>query len=726
MLSYHLLCFASFALSFSESIVLLIALVLVAIGISIWVYRHTVPEVSRSRRLTLTALRASGLAIILFLLFEPILNLERTEQLTPKAAVLIDNSRSMTIEDGGTPRANAVRDAVHSGALKSVSARGETVPYLFDRNAYPLAALESDSLTFDGSETDISAALLRAQEDLAEKNLRSVVLVTDGNFTSGKNPLYSAEALGVPVHVVAVGDSAEKKDLLVSRVLANSITYVENVLPVDATVRSAGFDGGTAEVVFREGTTVLDRKSIPLQSGVNEYPVSFSYTATSDGMKKLSVEVTPQPGELTRKNNRQDVFVRVLKVKMKIVLIAGAPSPDVALVKQVFRKDKNVAVTEFIQKFGNTWYGNEPTAKAFQDAECIFLVGYPLKQSGSGVLSLVKTAVEKQDVPLFILPSRETDLGRLKSALDAYLPFDIVQTRMDETQAFIDLTPEAKQSAIVTSGIPEEAWRRLPPLFRTESSFKPRVGAQTLGTMKINNIPLDEPLLLSRRINRSKVIAFTGYGLWRWQLAFDVMEGKLPSALIGNSVRWLTTRDDAKRVRIRPVKQFFDTNEKIEFTGQVYNENYEPLEGALVRAVIKGPQGEQELILSPQGAGRYAGALDPAGEGDYSYKGTAAMNGNEIGSDNGRFHVGELNVEFQQTRMNNILLRQIAAKSGGVYMTISDIGRLEDAIAAQETFTPRTQVLRSDIQLWNLVWLLALAVLLFAIEWYLRKQSGMI
>ena len=76
--------------------------------------------------------------------------------------------------------------------------------------------------------------------------------------------------------------------------------------------------------------------------------------------------------------------------------------------------------------------------------------------------------------------------------------------------------------------------------------------------------------------------------------------------------------------------------------------------------------------------------------------------------------------------MNNVLLRQIAHRTGGAYFHVTSADGLGDAIGALKDFAPKDTVLKSDIQLWNLLWLLAAAVLLFAVEWYIRKQSGMI
>ena len=45
--------------------------ILAAAGFAIWVYRHTVPEVTRGKRIRLILLRSLALAILLFLIFEP-------------------------------------------------------------------------------------------------------------------------------------------------------------------------------------------------------------------------------------------------------------------------------------------------------------------------------------------------------------------------------------------------------------------------------------------------------------------------------------------------------------------------------------------------------------------------------------------------------------------------------------------------------------------------------
>lgn len=717
---------AAFSLSFAASVALLVALVLVAVALAIWVYRHTVPEISRSRRIVLVTLRSLALAVLLFLLFEPVLNLESTESIDPHVAVLVDDSRSLTIEDAGVPRSDAVRALVDDARFADLAGSGTSAPFLFGDKLYPLQQLRGDSLRFTSGLTDIGAALEQSAEALREKNLRAVVLVSDGIVTSGRSPLYAAEALGVPIYVIGVGDSTEKRDLLVGRVLANEIAYVESAMPVDATLRAAGLAGGTASVVLKDGATVVDRQTVALGEGASEYQVRFSYTPKAEGVRKLTVEAAPLAGELTVKNNRQTVFVTVRKSRMNVLVVAGAPSADVSMFEQVFRADRNVALDLHVQKPAGAWYGEAPSREKVMKADCIVLVGYPGPQSGTAVLQHVRAAVEQRGTPLMIVFSRELDQGALRSVLDPWLPYEAVQTRSDETQVFFEPGDAARQHPVSSTGIPQDAWSKLPPLFRTESSYKVRAGAQTLGAMKLNGIVFNEPLLLVRTLGRSKVTVFTGYGLWRWQLATDVAGGRLPELLLSNSVRWLTTRDDDKRVRVRPLRVLYDSGEPVEFAGQVYNESYEPVDDAVVTVTVHGEGEQRELVLGQLGAGRYTGAVEGLPEGDYTYTGVAMRDGKELGRDAGRFTVGEMNIEFLETRMNNQLLRQIAARSGGAVFTPDQLGSLRDAITQAPGFASAERTIKSDIPLWNLIWLLGAAILLFALEWMLRKQAGML
>ena len=89
-------------------------------------YRYTLPPVSSVLRFSLIALRSIALFLLLLLLGEPLLSLvyHRTEK--PVLALLIDQSKSMTIRDKGGDRREIALQLAESRSLHdALSHRGQ-------------------------------------------------------------------------------------------------------------------------------------------------------------------------------------------------------------------------------------------------------------------------------------------------------------------------------------------------------------------------------------------------------------------------------------------------------------------------------------------------------------------------------------------------------------------------------------------------------------------------
>jgi hypothetical protein len=143
--------------------------------------------------------------------------------------------------------------------------------------------------------------------------------------------------------------------------------------------------------------------------------------------------------------------------------------------------------------------------------------------------------------------------------------------------------------------------------------------------------------------------------------------------------------------------------------------------------LIAQQQGKEfETILRPIGNGRYEGTWEGLGEGDYTYRAVANTDGQPLGEDKGRFSIGELALEFQDTRMNVQLLRQLAERTGGEFFLPAQLSELSNKLKGQQTFVSREVKSSRELELWNWKYMLALVVLLLAVEWFVRKRSGML
>ncbi|HTP80383.1 MAG TPA: hypothetical protein VMM57_08265, partial [Bacteroidota bacterium] len=124
--------------------VLVLAFV-VAAALSWLSYRVTLPPVPVHRRRTLMGLRTASLLIVFILLGEPIISLVTHSNEKPLIAVLIDNSRSLTIRDGGVPRSATLIRTLESAEVRSLSETGEVQYNLFSADARRIAGYSRDS-----------------------------------------------------------------------------------------------------------------------------------------------------------------------------------------------------------------------------------------------------------------------------------------------------------------------------------------------------------------------------------------------------------------------------------------------------------------------------------------------------------------------------------------------------------------------------------------------------
>jgi hypothetical protein len=716
-----------FHLAFTLRTVFLVAAIPASILLAVWFYRFTVPPISRSLKTILVSLRALGLLFLLMLLGEPLLSLFTHSIEEPIVAVLIDNSKSMSIRDSRGDRKQILTKTLLSSSVSNLHTIGVPKYALFDVASKTLSSFSPDSVTTNGDGTDIGIALKRLKEASATQNIQAAVLVTDGESTVGTSPMYEADELGLPVSTVGIGDSSEQKDVQIRRVLANDIAYLGNRVPVNATIRSTGFNGERVEVTVGQGGTILDRKMLTLEEGTRDYSVPLSVVPAKEGVQKYTVTVSNLAAELTEKNNATSFFTKVLKSKMKVVLVAGGPSQDVAFVRRALEGDKNVDLESFIEKIDGDFYENPLTARLIGDADCLVLIDYPNDATSAASLALIQEAINGSK-PLLFLLSRTEDFAKLR-ALEAALPFTTGETSTNEYQVFVTIPDAQSANPILRlSTGTVEAWSRLAPVFRIQTLFQAKPESEVLATVRLQTATTTDPLLISRNVNRKKSFAVLAYGLWRWKMYGDPGTGteNLLDEFLSNTVRWLTTREDDRRFKTQPVKSIFSGQDAIEFAGQLYDESYKPVDDATIQVTITQAKQTNDIILNSLGNGQYDGSLDRLGEGDYSFTARAQQDGKIVGEDKGTFSVGGLNVEFLDTRMNKLLLQQIASRTGGRYYDTDALESLPNDIAALPNFKPRELTRTNEIELWNLKWTLSLIILVFALEWFLRKRSGMI
>ena len=708
-------------LTLGYSPLLLVLCLAAAAGLTWWTYGRSVPRVTTGRRLLLSALRGTALFIVLVLLFEPVLRRTDATEEPPVLAVLVDASQSLGREDGTGDGAVSARDALQR--LPDVD--GETRVYAFDEATAPLAP--DDSLAFDGVRTDIAGALQRVEADLDGQNLGGVLLISDGRYNTGRNPIYLAERYDVPIYTAVVGDTTRQRDVLVARVATNEIAYAGVELPVQVAVRADGFVGERATVALYERDRRLASQTVTLPEGSVEATVDLAFTPEAEGLHRYTVAVTRFDGEVTYGNNTESVAVRVLSNKRRVLLLAAAPGPDLAAIRQILDTDPNLEVVPFTQRGPGSFYeGSLPASLDGFDA--VVLAGFPGRAADRAAVQRVVQAAEA-GLPLLFLLTRQTDLPSLRAAFGDVLPVRPEVVRTTFTEAALVPTPAGSlHPVLAVPTAPPSTLDRLPPVATSDSRWVPSPDARVLATTRVRGIDFEDPLLLVRQRGRSRSAALLATGTWRWlNLPADLasVEDFYPG-LVDNLLRWLTTREDDRPVRVRPVQTLFGASEAVQFTGQVYDESLTPIPDASVQVRVTAPDGSvSPFTMRPVGGGRYLLDAGTLLEGDYTFVAEAEREGATLGQDRGAFAVGALALEFRDTQADASLMRQIARRSGGTVIDAADIPALRTQLEAGG-FGPRIVEQEQETELWHIAWLLGVVVALLATEWVLRKRAGMV
>ena len=717
-------------LSISYRIVFVIFVSLCSVAAAMFAYRITVPPISSAKRYVLIFLRSLGLFLIFFLIGEPLLSLITHSVDQPVATVLVDNSQSMAIHDRTGKRDEQLKSILSSNIWRDIGKDGRLAYSLFDAKIKNIAAINNDSLTLKGEATDIAATLKLLKQTSASSNLQAVVLVTDGNSTVGMNPLYEAEELGVPIFTIGVGDTSEQKDILIRKVLTNDITYAGTKVPVNVSVHSTGFGGERVQVSLHDGAVTLDEKSLMLEHGTQDYLVPLSFVTDKEGTRKFTAEISQLPGELALQNNRISFFTKVLKSKMRVAFIAGAPGEDAAFIRSALTNDKNIEVKSFIEKNDGQFYENDLTTQALNEVDCLALVGFPTAHSQPRSLQAVLDAASRAK-PLLTVLSRTMDFDKLH-ALDPVLPFNVMSAAANSELQVFATVPDAQRNnpilRIDAGANTVDLWSKLPPVFRQQGIFRSKIESEILAGVRFQSMLLNDPFIVARNVNKMKSLSVLGYGLWRWKMLSDAGSGtgQVFENFISNAIRWLTTQEDERRIRVQASKHAFTTQDAVEFSAQVYDENYQPVDDAQIEVRAQCGAEINLLTMNSLGNGQYSGVYDRLQEGEYKFTAAVTVNGAAVGNDQGVFSVGGINAEFIETRMNKQLLQQIALQTGGCYYDSNELGSLPHDVTSLPNFKPREVSKSAEIEIWNSRWMLTFIVLVFALEWFIRKRNGMI
>ncbi len=657
-------------------------------------------QLSRTIRNSLFALRALLIAFMAFLLFAPLAKtITRTVE-KPLIIIAQDNSASVLISKTADFNQQSYTDDLKM-LERSLSADYDVRTYNFSSEIK-----NGLDLKFDGALTDISSVFKMIDEQFSNRNIGAVILGSDGIYNDGANPQYESKDLRSPVYTIALGDTVAKRDLLISNVNYNNISYLDNQFQVEVSVEAYQSQGSSTILTVSSKSGIVFSK--PLSIASNEFRLTVPLTLLADrkGIQQYTIRLAPISNELSAINNSQTIFVEVIDGKQKVLILANSPHPDITALKQSIEINKNYSVKVALA----------PDASNADIEEAGLIILHQLPSINNNARDILKQSASK---PLLFILGAQSNIPAFSAS-----------------QSLLGITSKATMQE-VTAGLRTDFYaftlsepnrlriQNFGPLFAPFGNYGLKGPASILMSQKIGKLATEMPLLAFAEDPQRKIGVLAGEGIWRWRLE-DFQEHLNHDAideLVVKTIQYLSAREDKRKFRVYPSKNAFDENEHIILNAELYNDAFELVNSPDVNISLKSKTGKSYSYVFSRTTNAYnldAGVL-PAGE--YSY--TA---GTELGKlkhqAEGQFVLSRQQAEFKQSLANHQLLYAMAEQNGGKMVFPGQIKELSGLIRANENVKTVSYEDRKYEELINLKLIFFLIVGLLTLEWFTRKRNG--
>jgi len=616
------------ALQMSTGLIAVLAIVGVAAAAINFLPRNGIPW---KARVVVSFIRLVGFAVLIIMLCQLELRLNVRRALRPNVAVVTDTSGSMGLRDkeNGPTRLEAAK-AFRAGPLARLESTVNVAPYELNWQLQPGDGSEAAGMShhFDGL-----AELARHERDL-----QAVIILTDGNDTTGNTgaavaPIFAAR--GVPVYPVVFGRSEGIGRGSIRFTGAGDYARLGDDYHLEAELAAIGLGDQIARVrLYLEGfeTPIAEQEGIRLgeepvrirfiltQKQLPEKPGRYTFRIVADGIT----------GSATQKLLETEHTVELVDQHIR-VLYLDVPRDERKILGHWLKYDQVIDLATLVYLPKEGWYAtgemhheNVGTGLPEQESDLyeydvIILGDIPrgyfkgsdpsetkmgwlmefVKRRGGGLVTLggndVYSAGQYERSPLgSILPFT---IERMR---DPQIPkkFKVIPTSIGYSHPIMQLEWDFEGN--------RDAWLDLPELEgcnRVNRLGKEKPGALLLA---VREFPKEKkepvPIIAYQSVGKGKVLSLTVDTTWRWEMQRprgDEQEGEPEGTdyfrrFWGNAIRYL-----APDPRLNPERPQIDRREPdaavgqtITLTTRLVDRIFKPMRHADLTVRVTAPSGK--------------------------------------------------------------------------------------------------------------------------------------
>src|SRR6476660_5341461 len=719
--------------------------ILAAAGALFWHVRRNHGMLSGARPLAIWLLESGLIALILFLLWHPALSIATLRPQQNVVAVLVDDSRSMSINDSSGTREAAAQAALNAGMLKGLSDRFQVRLYKFGRE--PERIQKPDQLTASAPASRLGETLERVLAESSSLPLGAIVMLSDGADNAGGIDLATVAAIRrqrIPIHTIGFGKEHPDKDVEIVDAVMPARALPDSKLTATVTLQSWGLAGQKSKLTVRESGKVLVSQDVVFKESGQLQSETLVFNGGTAGPKTVEISVDPVGGEENQLNNKITRVVNVEARKPRILYIQGEPVweykfirraiedyPDIGIeLPSMLRTTQNKIHRQGIKDPKELEDGFPTKPEELFAYQGLIIGGVEASYFTAPQQQAIRDFVDRRGGGLLFIAGRASlsDGGWQNSPMADLVPVRLPDGRGTFHRDFSNVSMTAQGAQSILCRLDEnparnaERWKKIPQIANYQEVGEAKPGTTTL----LEVTPAGkraQPLLVTENYGRGRTVLFATEGSWRWKMWLDHND-KTHATFWQQMFRHLVA-DSPGQVLATTPRSVLSDETRVPIRLEVRDKQYKPVTNAKVQARFLQPDGTSatmELSPVPLEEGIYGGEWNAEKPGSYVVEILAGQEAEKVGQDVLTFRREDGVAENFHTSQNKELLTKLSEQTGGRYYKPDQASKLTNEISYSEAGITT----RETRDLWDMPVIFLLAMAIRASEWLLRRKWGVV
>ncbi len=743
-----------------ENAELILSILAVLVPLALWFFWTSLDRIkSRFKKVFLFGLRVAAFLLIGFLLLKPELEFRKSHSQKNSIAVLLDDSKSMSIKNfpSEVARIDLVRKTLEAnkGYFEDLKKDFKVDTYFVSDHLDLIAATDLKSRYQPRTpNTDFSRVFADIRKQYEEKPLQGILLFSDGaDLTQDADDL-SPELLELlagfagPIHTFQAGTNDSFKDLALQNLDAPDFGFVHQPVNLSILLCASAIGNKNVPLVLKEGKNILISKIVEIRDNQMEYKVDLQFTPRELGKRTYSLSVPLFAGESIATNNQRNFQIKVIRDRTRVLHLNGRPSWDSRFLREVLVNNPKVDLLSF---FILRTLGDDVAAPTSE----LSLIPFPSNLLFSEYLNSFdliifqnfrfESFIDKkllnnlkayvQDGGAFLMIGGELSFqagGYGRTPIEDILPVNL--KRGAPAYSNEEFRPGLAKGLLnhpilrleKNQKLNQKTWKSLPPLNGLNLGLVPKPGSQVLFThQRKNKDKSSTPVLVAHKSGkgRSAVLATDSSWNWNFRRVGGGGSGRYYQRFWNNLIAWMTDDPETHLLQLETDKERYREGEQVLIKFKVFQEDYTPASGEKVNLTLLKVTGETEphaLQSDQNGDGSYL--FLPEAEGFYSVKAEIDRKGGKHAKEISFGVFGET-AEFDKPLVNASLLKKMAEISGGTYAVLNESKNLSGYRFDNPEVRVKTK--SKSLSLWDNWWSYGLLVGFLFVDWWTRRKSGL-